>query len=339
MAPDAPPNWSDVAATTNGVLLPWYDAALATRHPIAVMIDDQSAARPQSGLSQADIVYQAPAEGGIPRYMAIFQTQLPDAIGPIRSSRMYYVAWAEEWRAMYVHMWGAPNAMARLAQIHGKYIYNADGLHWSSKYMTRVTYKVAPHNLYSTGGKLLSLARVLGATAPFTKSPFAFGDQLPEADRPSGGTIMIPYHGNTISYAYDPATNTYPRGVSGQPQQTDYGNGRRIAPSNVVVLYQVTGLLPVEVGQANKHRLEIQYLGTGKAMVFCNGQAIEARWSKKAESSPTYLTYAKGPMAGQPVQLVRGQIFIQVVPTDMAVKWTVATAPTAPASPSASASN
>ena len=76
--------------------------------PIAVMIDDLSAARPQSGLSSASVVWQAPAEGGIPRYMAIFQETLPKNIGPVRSSRYYYIAWAAEWRAVYAHAGGSP---------------------------------------------------------------------------------------------------------------------------------------------------------------------------------------------------------------------------------------
>src|ERR1700690_2344760 len=115
-----------VAATTDGVWLPASQAALATRHPFAVMIDDQALARPQSGLASADIVWQAPAEGGIPRYMAIFQTTDAPAIGPVRSSRLYFVAWASEWKAMYVHVGGAPNALAFLHQNTGKLIYDAD---------------------------------------------------------------------------------------------------------------------------------------------------------------------------------------------------------------------
>ncbi len=84
--------------------------AVAKRHPIAVMIDDLGAARPQSGLSSASVVWQAPAEGGIPRYMAIFQDSLPNDIGPVRSSRYYYIAWAAEWRAVYAHAGGSPQA-------------------------------------------------------------------------------------------------------------------------------------------------------------------------------------------------------------------------------------
>src|SRR5207342_3908734 len=71
--------------------------AVAAHHPIAVMIDDLRAARPQSGLNSASVVWQAPAEGGIPRYMAIFQEKLPKLVGPVRSSRLYYIAWAAEW--------------------------------------------------------------------------------------------------------------------------------------------------------------------------------------------------------------------------------------------------
>ena len=323
-SPTPEPTPAMVAATTDGVLLPAGEADLATRHPIAVMIDDQAGARPQSGLSQADIVYQAPAEGGIPRYMAIFQTQDPPSIGPIRSSRLYYVAWAEEWRALYVHMSGAPNAMAYLYQINGTYVWNADGLHYGGKsgYMWRVTYKAAPHNLYSSAAKLRALADKLGATAPFTKSPWTFADAAPTQNRPIGGTIVVPYQANRVVYNYDRATNTYPRSVTGQAVETDAGNGQPIAPSNVVVLYEPMGALS---GSANIHkgRLEVGYNGTGKAVVFNDGTAIDARWSKKNDSSPTLLSYASGPLAGQPVPLVRGQIFVQVVPTEMAVTWTL----------------
>ena len=86
--------------------------AVAARHPIAVMIDDLGPARPQSGFSAASVVWQAPAEGGIPRYMLIFQENIPTDVGPVRSSRYYYIAWAAEWRAVYAHAGGSPQALA-----------------------------------------------------------------------------------------------------------------------------------------------------------------------------------------------------------------------------------
>ena len=91
------------------------------------MIDDQADARPQSGFTSASIVWQAPAEGRIPRYMAIYAEGTPPSVGPIRSSRYYFIAWAAEWRALYVHVGGSPQALSTLAaKGNGQYVYNAD---------------------------------------------------------------------------------------------------------------------------------------------------------------------------------------------------------------------
>src|SRR4249920_1750670 len=109
--------------------------AAARRHPIAVMIDDLSAARPQSGFSSASIVWQAPAEGGIPRYMMVFGETRPTDVGPVRSSRYYYIAWAAEWRAVYAHAGGSPQAMQTLrAKGSGQLVYNADEFRWSGSF-------------------------------------------------------------------------------------------------------------------------------------------------------------------------------------------------------------
>ena len=117
-----------VPAPLTGVLVP---PAVAARHPIAVMIDDLGAARPQSGFSAASVVWQAPAEGGIPRYMMIFQENIPTDVGPVRSSRYYYIAWAAEWRAVYAHAGGSPQALQTLRQKgNGQLVYNADEFRW-----------------------------------------------------------------------------------------------------------------------------------------------------------------------------------------------------------------
>lgn len=329
--PTPSPTPAMVAATTDGVLLPADQAALATQHVIAVMIDDLAAARPQSGLAQADIVYQAPAEGGIPRYMALFQTQSPPAIGPVRSSRLYFVAWAIEWHALYVHVGGAPNALAELHRLNGTVIYDGDEFRYGggAGYLWRITTRAAPHNVYSSGTKLRQLATRLGATAPQTSSPWTFTSEAPLGTRPVGGTITVPYLANRITYRYDRATNRYVRSVTGASPQTDAGNGQTIAPANVVILHMTQAPLANAPGQENnvkKGRLDIGFLGHGKAEVFTNGRLTEATWSKASETAPTLITYASGPLAGQPVPLVRGQIFIQVVTTQK-VTWTLGTSP------------
>ncbi len=109
--------------------------AVAAHHPIAVMIDDLRAARPQSGLNSASVVWQAPAEGGIPRYMAIFQDRLPKLVGPVRSSRLYYIAWAAEWRSIYFHAGGSPQALATLrTKGRGQYVYNGEAFRYSNTF-------------------------------------------------------------------------------------------------------------------------------------------------------------------------------------------------------------
>ena len=320
-----------VEATTNGVMLPWYDAALATRKPIAVMLDDHWTARPQSGLSQADVVYQALAEGGIPRYMAIFQTQDPPLIGPIRSARPYFIAWAGEWKAMYTHFGGSEAALDRLPAEDKIHVWNADGMRWtgSGSYIWRVDWRKAPHNAYSDGLHLRALLKKLGGSAdPSPTTPWAFGDPAPELFRPVGGSIDIPYYYNKIQYQYDRATNTYLRWETLDVihhtlgPQVDQTNGRQIAPSVVVVMYMPVYLMAGEK-ERKEGRLELAYVGKGKALVFQNGTVINARWNKSAEYSATTITYASGPDAGKRVAFVRGQIFIQVVAPDVPVTYTL----------------
>jgi hypothetical protein len=333
--PTPVPTPTPVAAVSNGVWIPAEKAEIATRHPIAVMIDDQAAARPQSGLAYADVFYQALAEGGIPRYMAIFQAGDPPAVGPVRSARRYYVGWAKEWRAVYAHAGGAPNALAAIRQANRKTLWDADQFRYSTT-LYRVSERRAPHNVYSTGKKLRALGKRLGATAPFTQPLWTFKEPADLADRPVGGSISVPYRANKISYRYDRETNRYVRGVSGAKTQRDGSTKAVVAPSNVVVLYMGTAPLRNDQFSRNnlkKHRIDIDYIGSGKALVFRDGQVIKATWSKKSELAPTRFLYAAGSLKGQPVPLVRGQIAIQVVPKSTKVTWKTGKPAPPPATP------
>ena len=159
-------------------------AAVAARHPIAVMIDDHRDARPQSGFSAASVVWQAPAEGGIPRYMLVFQDQIPGDVGPVRSARSYYIPWAAELRALYVHAGGSPQALATLrAKGNGQLVYNADEFRWAKSFR-RVDFNFAPHNLYTTGKQLRSLAATRGARDVAFDWPWRFGRDAVLAGRP-----------------------------------------------------------------------------------------------------------------------------------------------------------
>ncbi len=296
-----------VPAPLTGVLVTQEAAA---QRPIAVMIDDHSAARPQSGMSEAAVVWHAPAEGGIPRYMAIFQETMPTLVGPVRSAREYYVAWAAEWRAVYVHVGGSPQSLATLrSQGRGQLVYSADEFRWGGIYLWRSRDRLAPHNVYTDGENLRTLASRLGATDGPLEPAWSFAPDAPLEERPEGGTITFAYRGNRITYAYDPRTNTYLRSVTKEDPQVDAATGAPIAPKNVVVLLMRFG--PLDDGAPEKKRLEADYVGSGSAWIATNGRTIKGTWKKASTTGPTLLFDA----AGRPVTLTLGQTFVNVLET------------------------
>lgn len=302
-SPTPEPTPPPVAAPLTGRLVA---PSVAKRHPIAVMIDDLSPARPQSGLHLASVVWHAPAEGGIPRYMAIFQDGLPTEIGPVRSARSYYIAWAAEWRAVYVHSGGSPQALATLrAKGHGQYVYNADHFRYGRTHFRRTRNRFAPHNVYTDGKTLRKLGKLVGAKDKLLKPAWRFAPDARLADRPVGGTIRVSYRANTITYKYHRASNTYRRSVTGEGKQHDAADGERIAPKNVVVMVMTF----IATGDS-KHRLEGDVLGSGKAFISTNGRTIEGTWKKASMTKPTRF-YDED---GNPVTLTIGQTFIQVMP-------------------------
>jgi hypothetical protein len=278
------------------------------------MVDDQVGARPQSGFNQASVVWQAPAEGGIPRYMLIFGEGDPPAVGPVRSSRYYFIAWAAEWRALYVHVGGSPQAMATLAASgSGQLVYNADEFRWGGTYLWRIKERLSPHNVYTDGKHLRSLAARVGATALPAGPAWKFGPGALLPDRPAGARLEITYPANQIAYRYDRTSNTYPRFVGGQPQ-IDAGDGRPVAPANVVVMTVVFG--PLNDGHPDKKRLEAQNTGRGPAWISSNGVTIRGTWRKASIDAPTRFYDSDG----HHVVLTAGQTFIQVVPPGTPVR-------------------
>ncbi len=285
--------------------------SVASRHVVAVMVDDQADARPQSGFADAGIVWQAPAEGGIPRYMMLFQDGDPAAVGPVRSSRYYFIVWASEWNAVYVHVGGSPQALSVLHSSKGRggLVYDADEFRYGGRYLWRITERNAPHNVYTDGAHLRALTKVVGAKPVPDQAPlWKFGPALNLVHRPKGGTIVVPYLANKITYAYDRQTNTYPRTVTGEGKQFDAAAGERVAPTNVVIMVVRFG--PLNDG-STKHRLEAQQIGSGTAWIATNGTTIKGTWRKKSTTAPTRFY---GP-DGTQVTLTAGQTFVQVVPT------------------------
>jgi len=319
-APTPVPTPVLVPAPLTGVLVP---PAVAARHPIAVMIDDLGPARPQSGFSAASVVWQAPAEGGIPRYMLIFQENIPGEVGPVRSSRYYYIAWAAEWRAVYAHAGGSPQALQTLRQKgNGQLVYNADEFRWGNSFW-RVKKRFPPHNLYTDGDHLRKIAKSVKAKDGPMEPAWTFGPDLAEMARPRGGRIQVAYPYNQITYRYDWKSNSYLRGVTGAAKQTDGATGARVAPKNVVIMLMKFG--PLNDG-SHKHRLEADVVGTGTAWIATNGTTIKGTWRKKSLTDPTQFFDANG----KQVTLTVGQTFVQVLQTGSKVTITPGDPPPPP---------
>ena len=320
-APTPVPTPALVPAPLDGILV---TPAAAAQHPIAVMIDDLGPARPQSGFSAASVVWQAPAEGGIPRYMLVFQENIPGEVGPVRSSRYYYIAWAAEWRAVYAHAGGSPQALQTLRQKgNGQLVYNADEFRWGRSFW-RVTKRFAPHNLYTDGKHLRAIAKSVKAKDGAMTPAWTFAPDLAEMYRPRGGKIQVAYPYNQVTYAYDWKSNSYLRGVTGAAKQTDGATGARIAPKNVVIMLMKFG--PLNDG-SHKHRLEANVVGTGTAWIATNGTTIKGTWRKKSLTDPTQFFDANGKL----VTLTVGQTFVQVMQTGTKVTLVPGKPPPLPA--------
>jgi len=309
--PSGPPPIQLVPAPLTGLLV---TPEAAARQPIAVMVDDQADARPQSGFNSASIVWQAPAEGGIPRYMLVFQDTIPAGVGPVRSSREYYIEWAAEWNAMYAHAGGSPQALATLAaKGNGQWVYNAEDFRWEGRYFWRTTDRFPPHNVYTDGEHLRLLAKRLGADDEPLQPVWLFAPDAPRDQRPTGGSIRVVYPYEAVTYRYDVATNTYLRYIDASKKpQRDRVDNQLVAPKNVVILRMAFGAL--NDGHPQKHRLEAQNVGKGVAYISTNGVTIKGQWRKASPTAPTLLFDGDG----KPVVLTAGQTFIQVISLDYA---------------------
>jgi hypothetical protein len=285
------------------------DASAANRLPLAVMIDDNVAARPQSGFNAASIVYQAPADGGEDRYMLVFQELDAPDIGPVRSGRPYFVYWAAEYRAGFAHYGGDEKTLRKvIPAISGSLIYNLDALFGSGSAFHRISTRKAPHNAYTSTADLRATAAKRGIPGEMVAGLEArpFKDDAPAPERPAKGSINVPYGRGASAYTYDPISNAYLRSVGGKAQK-DAADGQRVVARNVVVLFMKLSIDPES--EAGHNRPVLAQIGKGTAWVFRDGKVVKGTWRKDDAGDLTRFYDA----AGTEISLVRGRIFIQVV--------------------------
>lgn len=286
--------------------------------PIGIMIENLITTRPQFGLADAGVVYETLAEGGITRFLVMFNGAPTSAkVGPVRSARAYYLDWVSEYDALYGHMGGSEEA---LAAIDGLKIRDIDGMYSGSKYYVRDRAIAAPHNLFTDGSKLdFALRDTELASKEATYEPWIFVDAQTAKDRqkniPTGRGTVVSIDFSTADYAvkwsYDPINGVYLRENGGQIHVDGNGN-RQIAAQNVIV--QI--IPPVKVLDL-KGRLSVNVGGTGKAYVLKEGRITEGTWKKPSRTERTRYYDANG----KEIELVRGKIWVEVVPQDRTVSF------------------
>lgn len=253
-----------------------------TARPYTVMLDNHPKAYPQTGLNQAPIVFEALAEFGITRYMAVFVPGVsPDlkTIGPVRSARPYFVEWAKGLRGVYTHAGGSPEALT-MAQTSVE-ILNMDALRRDAgKYFRRSAQRAAPHNLYTSSADIAAFAAGQPAAAADLKEiGFLYKADAAAAQRPASQrlTYHFIYKEAYVSWSYDKASNSYLYFRQRRPH-VDAVTGEQVRFRNVVVMEVPERRIP---GDA-KGRIEQIVTGEGPARIFLDGTVVEGTWRKGA---------------------------------------------------------
>jgi hypothetical protein len=282
------------------------DEATTKRHVTAIMIENSPDARPQSGLKDAGIVFEAIAEGGITRFIALYQEARPGLIGPVRSVRPYYVEWAGGYDAAVAHIGGSANALAMIRS--GNYGVDLDQFFNAGAYW-RATDRYAPHNVYTSFDRLDALSTAKGKT---TSSFAGFARKEDTKATPNAGTVNIAVSSGTynVGYTYDATSNSYVR-ILGGVGHTDREGGQ-IQPK-VAIALRVENTTVFEDGTRQSYKV----VGNGQAYVFQDGTVQEVTWSKADARSPLVLHDA----AGKDVALNRGQTWITAVAPGKTVTW------------------
>lgn len=294
----------------------------AKSRPIAVMINNFSAARPQSGLTGADVVWEVLAEGGITRLVAIFQSTeaLTDTIGPIRSNRKYLIDIADSYGAVMAHAGGSPEAYGILQKQGKPYldeITNAGSYYWRSKD------RKAPHNLYSSLEKLREGAskRKYAEDNPVPVYRFSTdGTVSTAANAVEASDITIKFllsDSYKVGYLYDAATGLYSRSINGEPH-VDLNNNETLSASNLIVFETQHRTLD------NVGRLAIDLESGGQAYLFQKGKQIEVDWVSGPDGMIRFAT-----PDGVEIALVPGKTYIHIVPNKEALAEHVTWGPTA----------
>lgn len=273
-----------------------------TNKPItAVILENTPAARPQSGLQEAEVVYEAVTEGGITRFLAFYQQSQPELIGPVRSLRPFFVDALAPYDAGVLHVGGSKEALDEIR--NGNYkdldqFFNG-GTYWRS------TDRYAPHNVYTNSQNVAALNATKGYTES-TPKPMPRAEEAPKVAVEPTATPQFDVHVSGQLYdstwIYDAASGTYQRHQAGGPH-LDREKGQ-VTAEVVVTLNQ-------NLSAAGGGRYNYQTTGTGTGTVNYKGNAYPVNWHKADRSAQYSFTSAHD---NQEFLLPKGSTWFTAVP-------------------------
>ncbi len=315
--------------------------AWVTRRPLGVMIENSKDARPQSGLSAADVIYEAVAEGGITRFLAIYYCQDAPFVGPVRSARVHFMTMLREYGEypLYAHVGGAncdpetgsgcangakADALGLIRKL-GWASYN-DMNQFSVPFPVfwrdydRLPNVATEHTVYSSTEKLWKYAkdkRILSnideEKVPWDKTfvSWKFQDDANSAKRGSTAKINLSFWNSfssemAVEWVYDKEKNQYMR-KNGGVAHIDKNNNKQLTAKNIVVIFAQES--PANDGYEGGHIL-YGLVGEGDALVFQNGNSFKATWSKEDAETRIAFTDAEG----KEIAMVRGKVFFEILP-------------------------
>lgn len=286
-----------------------------TSRPVLAVINNHPDARPQTGLNEADIVFEFIAEYNVTRFGALYQSTFPEEIGPIRSARDYFVELAAAYDAFFVAHGYSPDA---LEMLDSGIVDHINGINYDGSLFQRTTDRVAPHNSYitfeniQTGMEMTDASPDYSAKAPYTFLKGAEDGKISE----QASTLEVRYGQDsnfTSSFTYDETVQHYKRSSGGVPT-IDKETQEQVEAVNVLVLEADH----VTVDDEGRQSIDLE--SGGEALLFQNGGVREIEWmSQDGMLIPT----AEGEM----IELVPGKTWIHIVPTNPGMQQSVSYTP------------
>lgn len=270
-------------------------------YPIAITIDNNEGAKPQIGLGKANLVIEAPVEGGITRFLAIFaDSEDIKKIGPVRSARPYFLDWTKEFNALYCHVGGSPESLKLIKQ---GTVLDLDQ-YYKSRYYWRSSKRPRPHNVF-TSSELLNKALKNYSLTEHNYSSLIFKDdfELEERGKPENDVIVNFSIGNSnlVVWKYNREENEYLRFYNENPHSTADGNV--IKTKNLII--QKSRITSIDA----EDRKKIETIGSGEAIIFLDGKIINGNWKKQSRKDRTKFYNQED----KEIRFNRGKFWIEIV--------------------------